>query len=88
MKRKNTNCLTGMRCPTCGSLEPFTIYATCTVEVWDEGTDVGHDYEWDAMNYCRCHDCGLERTVDVFTVGTQAYKAAHGGRKQRKKKRK
>ena len=39
MKSENTNCLSGMQCPKCGSLEPFGIEVTMVVTMSDDGTE-------------------------------------------------
>ena len=46
-KKAHSNCLHGMRCPRCNSLEPFAIGITTTVRFYDEGSDdqLGDD-EW------------------------------------------
>ncbi len=66
MKTKNTNCLDGFRCPTCGSLEPFHIEATVTVKVYDSGTDDASDFEWGDDSYCCCLECGQTGKVKEF----------------------
>ena len=68
MENPNTNCLEGMRCPQCGSYGPFSIDATVTVTVTDEGTDDdGCDYEWHAASRCFCNECRHVGTVATFT---------------------
>jgi hypothetical protein len=63
----NENCLEGMQCPKCESLEPFVIEITTHVKVWDEGTDIttGHQ-EWDHNSYCGC-PCGFSGKVSDFS---------------------
>ena len=76
MKRKNDNCLAGMRCPQCKSLEPFEICVLCTVQVRDEGTEETHDMEWDDTNACSCPACGFHGTVRDFKVASQKKRGA------------
>jgi hypothetical protein len=66
MKRKNDNCLAGMRCPQCGAQEPFEIGVLCTAKVFDDGTEETHDMEWDDTNACSCPACGFHGTVRDF----------------------
>jgi hypothetical protein len=47
-KRSNSNCLHGMQCPRCNSLEPFAIGITTTMRFYDSGSDDQlDDNEWD-----------------------------------------
>jgi len=60
----NTNCLHGMQCPTCQSIEPLAIEASITVRVYDEGTDDQlSSTEWDEDSYCDCCECQFVGTV-------------------------
>lgn len=68
VKTKNTNCLTGLRCPKCGSLEPFNIVCTVVTTFYDAGSDEDHDHEWDDKSYCSCVECGFEGTVKDFNI--------------------
>ena len=72
----NTNCLFGMRCPKCGSLEPFAIEVTTTMRVFDEGTDdqLG-DNHWEDDSYCECCACNFAATVAVFTISADKAEA-------------
>jgi hypothetical protein len=72
----NTNCLQGMQCPKCKSLEPFAIEVTTTFRVFDEGTEdqIG-DTNWDEDSYCECCECCecvFTGTVKDFTVMADA----------------
>ena len=67
-KEKNTNCLEGMKCPECGSLEPFDIRVTVTMEVSDLGTDDYNDVEWENGSQCCCRMCGFDGVVSDFKV--------------------
>ena len=50
----NENCLSGMKCPRCGSLGPFDIVAAVTAIV-EDGRVVGtNDIEWDDNSLCYC----------------------------------
>jgi hypothetical protein len=63
----NTNCLTGMQCPKCNSLEPFKIEVKTRMKVFDSGTDDHGDTEWDADSYCECCECSHCGTVADFS---------------------
>lgn len=63
----NENVLLGMRCPKCGSCEPFTICAEVMCTVNDDGTDDYGDVQWNDTSYCRCHGCDFVGTVNDFT---------------------
>jgi hypothetical protein len=54
MTSENINCLAGMKCPKCGSPEPFGIEVTMTVTMRDDGTDDYGNCEWDVSAYCEC----------------------------------
>lgn len=62
----NTNCLAGMRCPECGSYEPFIIEVYGRAEVWDDGIEEITDTEWDSDYSCICKRCGCARSVHEF----------------------
>lgn len=76
MSKANTNCLAGLRCPACGSREPFTIEATSTFLVYDAGTEEHADVEWKDSSFCRCRVCGCAGTVAGFRIGSAAYRTA------------
>ena len=61
----NTNCLEGIKCPKCASLEPFRLSATTIVKVYDEGTDRTEDFDWDG-NFCECGQCGYSSELWEF----------------------
>ena len=67
-KEQNTNCLDGMKCPSCGSLEPFEIHANATFEVFDSGTEDYYAVAWGSDSVCLCNRCGLEGTVADFQL--------------------
>lgn len=62
----NSNCLTGFRCPECGSEGPFSIEALSLFTVYDEGTDDHSDVQWDDNSYCQCVMCGDSGKVRNF----------------------
>ena len=68
-KKANSNCLHGMQCPRCHSLEPFAIGITTTLRFYDEGSDdqLG-DNEWGDDSYCECCKCSFAATVADFTL--------------------
>ena len=66
-KGPNTNCLDGMRCPRCGSYEPFTIYGlTGNAVVYDEGTEEVTGIEWEDDAECLCQECDFRAPVLAF----------------------
>ena len=69
-KTENTNCLEGMKCPRCGSLEPFKIEVTTLIQFTDDGEDLGKgsDQEWDDKSYCECCECIFHGTVKDFKM--------------------
>ena len=73
VKPANSNCLAGMQCPKCKSLEPFAIEITTTFRVFDEGTEdqIGGT-EWGDDSYCECCKCVFTGTVKDFTVPANA----------------
>ena len=67
----NTNCLEGMKCPACGSREPFRIQMTSIFTIYDDGTDEYGDTEWDDESYCDCVACEHSGTVRDFREENQ-----------------
>ena len=67
----NTNCLDGMRCPKCGSEEPFRIAVQTIMTVYDTGTEEQEDTEWEDDSYCSCKKCEWEGTVLSFQIAEQ-----------------
>ncbi len=64
----NTNCLEGVRCPSCDQDERFIISARVDCEVTDDGTsayDNSH-YEWDGESACHCPECGRYGKLHEF----------------------
>jgi hypothetical protein len=68
----NVNYLEGMRCPECGSYEPFIIEASVLVKAWDDGTEDSYfgDTEWGDASYCKCDECGHEGIAADFQMRT------------------
>jgi hypothetical protein len=63
----NTNCLAGIRCPSCGSEGPFIIEVTVQVVMSDEGSEYGEgDLHWDEESYMRCAECDFDGTAADF----------------------
>ena len=46
MTRANSNCLYGLACPSCGSLEPFELAITTLATIYDSGVDDFNVLEW------------------------------------------
>jgi len=68
--KQNTNCLEGVRCPKCGSREPFVIDIETQAQVWDAGVeDIVGDNEWNNDSGIRCIECGHTGTVGEFQGG-------------------
>jgi len=67
----NTNCLQGIKCPTCGYEDGFKISCVSLMFVTDDGmeeTKNSGGYEWDDDSYCECDECGKHGTVKDFTI--------------------
>lgn len=64
----NTNCLTNIKCPRCGSLEPFRIEVTSLMTVWDNGTDDYGEVMWEDDAYIECIECNFHGKVHGFTT--------------------
>jgi hypothetical protein len=63
----NTNCLAGIRCPSCGSEGPFIIEVTQQVRMYDEGSEeCGSDTQWEDESYMRCEACDFDGTASDF----------------------
>lgn len=66
---KNDNCLYGMKCPKCGSLEPFMTIARVAVLVFDDGTEnLSSHVEYEDGALWRCEQCRYEDTVGYFIL--------------------
>lgn len=66
---ESRNCLEGFECPKCGSREPFYITVTCSMEVYDDGTENYSYVEWSDESGCVCRECEHSATVAHFTNG-------------------
>lgn len=67
----NTNCLEGISCPQCGSLEPFYVDIATTVEMTDNGwslTRPGVDEMW--TGGIQCVSCDHAGTLEEFRAGS------------------
>ena len=53
MTRANINCLAGMACPLCGSLEPFELAITIVATIYDSGVEDFNVLEWDRATACQ-----------------------------------
>lgn len=67
-KEQNNNCLSGMKCPSCGSLEPFEINARATFEVFDSGTEGYYEVAWENDSDCLCLECSFYGKVAEFKL--------------------
>ena len=67
----NVNCLAGMRCPKCKSLEPFNIIGTATFKIFDDGSEEIHDISWMNNNSCSCSKCSFIGEVHDFKEPTK-----------------
>jgi hypothetical protein len=75
-KTENTNCLEGMQCPKCGSLEPFRLAVMQNVTMFDEGsTETTGDIEFDEKTFCMCMECDHEGTVGDFYIEKESVAA-------------
>lgn len=62
----NENCLSGTKCPQCGSEGPFSIRAEANFLVTDDGTEEYSDVDWYDTSYCRCVECQYSACVENF----------------------
>lgn len=66
----NDNCLKGMRCPECGSSEPFSIGTFSSAMVYDDGISETSEHDWDKDSPCTCIECGHDGKVADFEGAT------------------
>jgi hypothetical protein len=59
----NTNCLEGMKCPTCGNEDDIHIAAKSWFHMTDDGTDDFEDVEYDDNTPARCPRCDWHGVV-------------------------
>ncbi len=62
----NTNCLAGIKCPSCGSEGPVEVEATSWFTLEDDGTDDFGDVIYDERSPMRCSACGHLATTAEF----------------------
>ena len=53
----NQNCLSGCRCPKCGSEGPFQVVAMSVFLITDDGTEEHRDVEYDGDSAAYCTQC-------------------------------
>jgi DNA-directed RNA polymerase subunit RPC12/RpoP len=72
MTSANANCLTGIRCPYCGSYDAFYISAEVLAYVTDDGAEAADNRSigWDADSSTECAECGADGPLSDFTVST------------------
>lgn len=82
----NTNVLAGLKCPKCGSYEPFAIVTTSWAKVYDDGVEGTEDHEWSGESPCVClnYDCKFSGKVKDFEPKR---KVGSGNKKGGKKKK-
>jgi hypothetical protein len=64
----NSNVLTDVACPNCGSRGRFSIECSTTVLCGDDGTEDDGDHLWEDTSSCSCRSCGHGATVADFTI--------------------
>ena len=62
----NENCLSNMCCPNCSSEEPFVIGIHTLMRMFDDGSDVHGNIEWDKESSCSCENCKHSGFVKDF----------------------
>jgi hypothetical protein len=55
-----------MKCPECGSLEPFNINVRAWAEMTDDGNEEVTDIDWEDGDHCHCATCGHRAPVGDF----------------------
>jgi hypothetical protein len=53
----NSNCLQGIRCPSCGNEAAFYIEASTVMYVTDEGAESRGDTSWNDDSHAECTEC-------------------------------
>ncbi len=67
----NSNCLEGIKCPSCGSEGPFIIEIKTQVLMYDDGAeDCDSDHHWDKDSYMRCYECDEDGPAQDFRITT------------------
>ena len=70
----NINCLDGLRCPECGSYEPFIIRGVADFEAYDDGVTLAEDpqIDWYDSSWCHCKNCGYAYQIKSFKESDDA----------------
>ena len=68
-KQVNTNCLENIRCPDCGSLEPFQILSSCVATWTDDGVLNPKEFSRHPDGFISCNKCSHSGLVSEFTEG-------------------
>lgn len=68
----NSNCLEGIKCPSCGSEGPFFIEVQTQVLMWDDGSEgnIESNLHWDEDSYMRCYECDEDGPSQHFRTPT------------------
>ncbi len=69
---EKTEGVAGMHCPTCGSAAPYSVTATCSMTMYQGGTELYEDVRWADDSACMCLVCGHLATVWDFRGGDAA----------------
>jgi hypothetical protein len=84
----NTNCLEGLRCPTCLQEDKLLVRTTSWVAMTDDGTDPYDDdlkylgeIEWDDDTMTGCPQCGHKGVMGEFREDRRNSKAASPGQR-------
>ena len=77
----NTNCLAGIRCPQCGSYEPFDIVVETVAKIYDDGVDHTRDTEWDSDSFLYCCNCDDQGIVSEFKTQNKEHENAQSRNK-------
>ena len=82
-KRKNANCMQGLRCPKCGQDEELLVWAEMCVSLTDAGTDPHADStrnhggtEWNETSMTECPACGFSAMMAAFVAPADKRKTA------------
>lgn len=67
MTTPNTNCLEGWECPACAHTGPFDVVATCSVKLYDDGTQDAREFDWADDAAVTCLECLHVGTVATFS---------------------
>ena len=65
----NTNCLEGIRCPTCGNEDRLFISSSCLFEVTDEGAEpLDANVEYGKDSHAICPVCDHRGLLEEFYI--------------------